>query len=423
MADRRDRLRSAAARGRIALAPIAGRDYRRPRLEAARPRAVARVSTAGRLNGNDPALGIAPDRSHLAGVRVGRIQPVLLPAATGLALGGTVARAVGGGASRGATRGAGRAEGGAAVSAVRVQCPGCGAAVVFEVGTGAVAVCPYCRTAVARGDRDVEDLGKVAAVVDTGSVLKVGLEGRYDGVKFRLAGRTQMRHALGGVWDEWHAALADNRWGWFAEAQGRFYLTFEQPLPPDFAAPDFNTLEIDQRLTLPGTSAPFVVAEKGIAAIAAAEGELPWRPDLGGQYPYADLSAEGGAFATLDYSGDGPPTLYLGRQVTLDELRVPKTAHRETWELRSVQGKKLDCPKCGGSLDIRVPDKTERVGCPYCGALLEATEGKLRFLTKPAKLTQELDIRIPLGTVGRIGDAERTVICFLRRSVTFDGVD
>src|SRR5207244_4163923 len=155
----------------------------------------------------------------------------------------------------------------------------CGAAVVFETGTGVVAVCPHCRSAVARGDRAVEDLGKVAAVVDTGSVLKVGLEGRYDGAKFRLAGRTQMKHALGGVWDEWHAAFAGGRWGWLAEAQGRFYLTFEQPLPPDFTAPDFNSLQIDQPLALPGSAAPFVVAEKGIAAIAAAEGELPWRPD------------------------------------------------------------------------------------------------------------------------------------------------
>ena len=242
---------------------------------------------------------------------------------------------------------------------VQVSCPSCGAAIVFPVGSGVVAVCPHCRSAVARGDRSVEDLGKVAAVVESGAVLKVGLEGRFDGVKFQLAGRTQMKHSLGGVWDEWHAAFADGRWGWLAEAQGRFYLTFERPMLPGTVVPVFNDIQIDERLNLVDAATPFVVAEKGIAAIAAAEGELPWRIDLGAQYPYADLSAAGGAFATLDYSDHNAPKFYVGKQVTLDELNIPKTVHKETWELKAVAGKKLSCPKCGGSLDIRVPDKTE----------------------------------------------------------------
>src|SRR5215471_17518926 len=102
MADRRDRLRSAAARGLITLAPIARRDHRRSRSETARPRALARISAAKRGHWHALALGVAPDRAHLAGVRVGRVQPVLLPAATGVALGGAVARAAGGRARRGA---------------------------------------------------------------------------------------------------------------------------------------------------------------------------------------------------------------------------------------------------------------------------------------------------------------------------------
>ena len=98
---------------------------------------------------------------------------------------------------------------------VRVACPGCGGPVVFEVGSALAAVCPHCRSVVARGDRSVENLGKVADLVETGAVLQVGLTGRYEGAKFRLTGRTQLGHQAGGVWDEWYADFGNGRWaGW-----------------------------------------------------------------------------------------------------------------------------------------------------------------------------------------------------------------
>src|SRR5262249_41067825 len=71
----------------------------------------------------------------------------------------------------------------------------------------------------------------------------------------------------------------------------------------------------------------------------------------------------------------------------------------------------------------RVPEKTERVGCPYCGSLLEAKNGDLQFLTKPEELRRKLKPLLQLGAEGKLGEAQRTVIAMLRRSVTFDGVD
>jgi len=49
-------------------------------------------------------------------------------------------------------------------------------------------------------------------------------------VGVQLAGRGPSSSIpRGGVWDEWYLALDDGRWGWLAEAQGRFYLgTFTQ---------------------------------------------------------------------------------------------------------------------------------------------------------------------------------------------------
>src|ERR671916_1820382 len=124
--------------------------------------------------------------------------------------------------------------------ALRANCPACGAEVIFKTGSSVVVVCEFCRSVVARTDRGVEDLGKVADVVESGSPLEVGLRGVYLGVAFELTGRAQLQHAAGGLWDEWYAAFADGRWGWLAEAQGRFYMNFQAP--PSVRVPPFEQL-------------------------------------------------------------------------------------------------------------------------------------------------------------------------------------
>lgn len=297
---------------------------------------------------------------------------------------------------------------------VRVTCPGCGGAVIFAVGTGAVAVCPYCRSVVARGDRSVENLGKVADLVDTGTVLRLGLTGRYEGVPFQLVGRTQLQHAAGGVWDEWYAALDDGRWGWLAEGQGRFYWTFEAPgVGRDL--PEYRRLHPGQVLVLDGRR--FSVAEHGVATIAGAEGEIPYRLEPGRKYVYADLSGFNGGFATLDYSSE-PPTVYLGEERSLDELAIPAETRREVHEIREIGGVKVDCPQCGGALSLHAPDQTERVYCPYCGAALDCSAGKLAVFQRLKK--PRFPIYLPLGSVGEFPDGKRTVIGVIHRSVKFD---
>ena len=296
---------------------------------------------------------------------------------------------------------------------VRVTCPGCGGAVVFGVGTGAVAVCEYCRSVVARSDRGVENLGKVADLIDTGSGLRVGLEGRYDGVPFRLTGRAQLEHPAGGVWDEWYAAFDDGRWGWLAEAQGRFALMFEQPdagpnLPP--------YAEIDPGVELRLGGQEYVVSEEGVATTAGADGEIPYRLEPGHKYAYADLSGPDDAFATLDYS-DKPPTIYIGREVTLDELGLPD-AKPAVHELKEIDGTKLGCPNCGGALDLKAPDRTERVFCPYCGSILDCDRGNLRLLKRLKK--PKFPVHVPIGSVGTFPDGTRTVVGVFNRSVKFD---
>jgi ribosomal protein S27AE len=292
------------------------------------------------------------------------------------------------------------------------SCPSCGAALNFRPGT-MVAVCGYCKALAARKDRNPELLGKVAELVDTGSPLAMGATGHFTGRNFTLAGRVQLKHPLGGVWDEWYLALDDGRWGWLAEAQGRFYLTFTQA--PHGTLPSADSLQAGGQADL-GPDGQWAVGEVSEAVFHSAEGEIPWAVEPGGRYRFADLSGRNGAFATLDYSED-PPLFFLGRQVELKELGLQGGASKPA----KVATQNLNCPHCGGPLALHAPDQTQRVGCPSCGSLLSAENGKLAFL-KSLKQPQQ-DIVIPLGTDGVISGEKVICIGQLRRSCRVDGTD
>ncbi|HEX8116968.1 MAG TPA: DUF4178 domain-containing protein [Pyrinomonadaceae bacterium] len=302
---------------------------------------------------------------------------------------------------------------------LRANCPACGAEVLFRTGSSVVVVCEFCRSVVARTDRGVEDLGKVSDVVESGSPLEVGLRGVYLGVAFELTGRAQLQHAAGGFWDEWYAAFADGRWGWLAEAQGRFYLTFQIQVPSPNALPSYDSLQLGQQVWAIPAQSPPVVAEKGTARMLAARGEIPYLLTPGETYPYADLSGAAGVFGTLDY-GERPPLVFVGREATLDELGLGHARRTSEREARAVTATQLSCPNCGGPLELRAPDRTERVGCPNCGSLLDASQGRLRYLKTLER--KGWNKSIPLGGKAEFEGREFEVIGFMVRSVEFEGV-
>lgn len=302
------------------------------------------------------------------------------------------------------------------MSVLQANCPACGASISFKTGSSIVVVCEFCHSVVARTDRALEDLGKVAEIADTGSPLDVGLQGTHHGRHFELTGRAQLGHEAGGVWDEWYVAFADGRWGWLAEAQGRFYLTFEVSFPEPDAIPSFESLELGHPVASVPVAVPLVVAEKGIARMVAAKGEIPWRVVPGATYAYADLSGPNASFATIDYS-QSPPLLFIGRELTLTELGVAGARAPEREERRTAAAQ-LSCPHCGGPLELRAPDKSERVTCPNCASLLDIQQGQLKFLTALKRGTFQPSI--PLGSVGDFEEGKLTVIGFVARSVTFD---
>ena len=84
------------------------------------------------------------------------------------------------------------------------------------------------------------------------SPLRMGLNGNYRGKNYEIVGRVQYQHPAGGVWDEWYLAFGGDRWGWLAEAQGRFYVTFEVPIRSSTDVPTFDQLRSGSSLQLRG---------------------------------------------------------------------------------------------------------------------------------------------------------------------------
>lgn len=301
---------------------------------------------------------------------------------------------------------------------MKTNCPTCGAPVEFRYDDSFVRVCAHCRSAVLRTDRGTETLGRTADLVDIDSPIRLFCEGRYRGLGFLVVGRTQLRHPAGGTWQEWYAKMDDGNWGWLAEAQGRYYMTFQLA----------RSIELEYDQAAPGSSIPmpdgsaFQVLERGEAQYLSAEGEIPYRFAPGTAFRFADLGDTSGRFATVDFGSKGelpqPPTLYLGHQVTLAELSLvggeAPPAPKPT-----IASRRLACPQCNGSLELRAKE-TLRIACPYCGALLNADSQELRILSQLA-FGERGKSPIALGSTCRFEDTELTAIGYVQRSAIIDG--
>ena len=162
----------------------------------------------------------------------------------------------------------------------RAACPNCGAPVDFRSAASASAVCSYCRSTLLREGEALRRIGESAELFDDHSPLQLGASGRYAGEAFTLIGRLSLGYAQG-RWNEWHALFDSGKSGWLSEDNGRYVMAFEQPAPP--LLPRLDELQpgsgvgIDARL--------WQVASVTLARVAAAEGELPFAPNLAGEYP------------------------------------------------------------------------------------------------------------------------------------------
>lgn len=298
------------------------------------------------------------------------------------------------------------------------NCPACGGPVEFRLSTALVTVCEFCQTVVGRGDKQLEDLGKVADLVDTKSPFERGMVGTFQKKSFEIVGRVQYKHPAGGVWDEWYLKFPGDKVKWLAQAQGKFYITQQLKLPSTFVLPSFNSLAVGEKIELPGH--PLVIAEFGSAITRSADGDIPWdfRPNV--EHHFADLAGPKGEFGSLEF-GKSETQLFVGREVSLDELGLP----REKWNeelspARTVTAIQVNCPQCGGPLSLYVPDESQRVTCQNCHALLDCDKGNLKYL-KSLRTDDHFKPLIKMGSVGSLDGVKYILIGFMVRAVVVEG--
>ena len=134
-------------------------------------------------------------------------------------------------------------------------------------------------------------------------------------------------------------------------------------------------------------------------------------------HKFADLSGPDGAYATFDYS-EHDPAVYVGREVTFDDLGISKDAVAPESAPKLVSSVSINCPQCAGPLTLHAPDQAERLVCPSCAGLLDVGQGKLKYLKK-LKWGKRQPV-IPIGTEGTLFGTKYTVIGFVHRTTTVD---
>ncbi len=295
------------------------------------------------------------------------------------------------------------------------NCPGCGGPVTFQISSSVVAICAFCHSVVARGDKNPEDYGKIAEVVDLNSPLSIGMSGSSNNKRFLVTGRVQYRHPSGAVWNEWYLSFPGERWGWLAEVQGNLYLMFEQQLKKGATLANFDSITLGQVFEV--REEKLNVTEKAIANVSAAEGEVPWavRPSL--PHPYVDLKSQDGAIGTIDFSG--PKTrIFWGKRVAMEDLHLEGHSQWTSSHETKVQATQVKCPKCAGTLSLFAPNQTLRATCPNCKSLLDVSQGNLRYLEPLGD--QNIKPVLLLGSTGKLFGKEYTVIGFMRRHVVYE---
>ncbi|MBP6203060.1 MAG: DUF4178 domain-containing protein [Azonexus sp.] len=299
--------------------------------------------------------------------------------------------------------------------AVSAHCPSCGAPVVFKSASSVFAVCEYCQSTLVRHDQNLEDIGKMAALVEDRSPLQLGTEGSYKGVHFALIGRIQIKYSQG-IWNEWHLLFDDMRTGWLSEASGEYVLTFAQFVPETL--PKFDDLKIGQRFVL--ASQTWTVSNIENAECVAGQGELPFK--VGAGYPVAAVDLRNQAnFATLDYS-ETPPLLFVGEAVDFKSLKMANLRDGMAIPTKAVEARVFRCPSCGSPMAARSKEILA-VGCASCGAVVDAADESYRILSKSLGMRDEkYSPRLPLGSKGRLEGKPVEVIGFLVKRCVVDGL-
>ncbi|MCM8596120.1 DUF4178 domain-containing protein [Accumulibacter sp.] len=288
-------------------------------------------------------------------------------------------------------------------------CPSCGAPVGFRSVTSLYVVCDFCRSTLLRSGDSLQNLGRMAELLEDSSPIRIGSEGVFRGRHFAVIGRIQLDYDAG-VWNEWHILFDDGRTGWLAEAAGE--LIVSSLIAARETLPAFETLAPEMPLCIGGRN--YQVTDLETARCVSGEGELPFRVNAGYEVRTADLRGDD-RFLTIDYS-ETPPLVFAGETVGFADLAL--VGLREPREPSAGGGPQLaarafNCPHCAAPLSIHSP-AIESIGCASCGSIIGVDNENLQLLSRAAQALREVPF-LPLGSCGRLQEIDWEVIGYLRR--------
>ena len=278
----------------------------------------------------------------------------------------------------------------------RAACPNCGAPVEFASAASPIAVCSFCRSTLARDGETLRRIGQSAELFDDHSALQLGAAGRWQGAAFTLVGRLQMRYAQGS-WNEWHALFDQGKSAWLAEDNGRYVMAFDAPAPA--ALPLLDDMRPGLAFTIDGRS--WQVASVTRARIAAAQGELPFAPNLKDEFVVIDLRNAQDEVATLDDADPAQVHWSVGRSAALSELSL--SGLREASE-KTLSARGVTCPSCGAALEVKLAT-TQAIVCHQCHAVVDVSQGVGGDLAHYAQDTPHIDggePQLPLGATASL---------------------
>ncbi|MBK8580201.1 MAG: DUF4178 domain-containing protein [Candidatus Accumulibacter sp.] len=299
----------------------------------------------------------------------------------------------------------------------KASCPSCGAPVAFRSATSLYVVCDFCRSTLLRSGEDLQNLGRMAELLEDSSPIQIGSEGTFRSRHFLVIGRIQMKYEAG-IWNEWHILFDDGRGAWLAEAAGEWIVSAQVAVADPL--PAFETLAPDLPVTLDGRS--FRVADLETARCIAGQGELPFKVAAGYDVNTADLRGNG-RYVTLDYS-ETPPLVFVGQTVSFADLKLEKLREQGDptgGEAPTVDARAFNCPRCAAPLRIHSP-AIESIACDSCGSLIGVENQDFRLLAGAAQALREIPW-LPLGSQGTLRGVNWEVIGFMRRRTTSEGTD
>ena len=292
----------------------------------------------------------------------------------------------------------------------RLACPGCGAEVVFRSATSAIAVCQYCRSTLLRDADGVRDVGKMAVALEDYSPIRITTSGVYAGRAFGVVGRIQLRYDAG-FWNEWYILFDDGAAGWLSDASGQYAVTLDGGIADD--APPFGQIVPGGLYAWDGVT--YTASDLRTARCTGGEGELPFRVGVGWEAKVADYR-QSHRFLTLDYSDGTQPRRYVGKSVSLSDLKCQLL--RSADEIARSAGRlpgavaTLACPACGAAIDWR-PAVAAHLHCPACGTEADVSTGTVEIIDA-ARRDALVATTLALGDAAKIDGQAFTLIGLMR---------